>query len=184
MIRFITTVVAALAVMTTAAAAQVRDGQDRSFTPVRQITCPGNIHSSAVAIAPNRLIGAEHGFAAGGCGTEPVWYDRDYDLYVGGTNEPMNDTAQVSCEGVIPGQTYRLIGFERTITGRALPGYRTVQTETGLKDNMIAIEGGAQVGMSGGAVVNESNALVGIISSTNGEVTYVREFATTSLCDA
>ncbi|MFN3930869.1 MAG: hypothetical protein ACK4JY_03885 [Brevundimonas sp.] len=155
-----------------------------SYAPVVRITCPGNIHSSAVVIAPNRVIGAEHGFAAGGCGTEPIWYDRDLDLYVGGTSEAFTTQAAVSCDGVIAGRTYRLIGFEREFSGAALAGYRTIESETGTKDNMMAVEGGAQIGMSGGAVLDDKGALVGIISATNGEVTYVREFSTTSLCMA
>jgi len=167
-----------LAISGTASAAYAQ--QDPA---VQQITCPGDVHSSAVVIAPNRVIGAEHGFAAGGCGTEPLWYDRDLDLYVGATDETHSDQVAVSCEGVVSGQTYRLVGYNRSFSGRAQQGYRTVETETGTKDNMMAIEGGAQTGMSGGAVFNEDDALVGIITSTNGEVTYVREFATTPLCE-
>ncbi len=150
---------------------------------VQQITCPGEIHSSAVVIAPNRVIGAEHGFAAGGCGTEPLWYDRDLDLYVGATAQTHTNQASVSCEGVTTGQSYRLVGYERSFSGQALPTYRTIETETGTKDNMIAIEGGAQTGMSGGGVFNSDGQLVAIITATNGQVTYVREFSRTPLCE-
>lgn len=166
------------------AALTIQTAQASQSVPVQQITCPGDIHSSAVVIAPNRVIGAEHGFAAGGCGTEPLWYDRDLDLYVGATSQTYDNQASVSCEGIIDGQSYELVGYERSFRGEALPRYRTVETETGTKDNMRAISGGAQTGMSGGAVLNSDGELVAIITSTNGEVTYVREFAYTPLCDA
>lgn len=177
-----TIIIIAAMLMAGAAHAQVQQGQS-DYQPVQQITCPGGINSSAVVISADRVIGAEHGFAAEGCGTKPVWYDREYDLYIGEVSTTVRP-ATISCDTIVAGETYRLVGYERTVVGRAQPRYRSVESETGVHDNMVAIEGGAQVGMSGGAVLNQDNKLVGIISSTNGEVTYVREFATTSLCAA
>lgn len=152
---------------------------------------------SGVVIAPNTVISAAHVFAGDTCIIEGrsasiVYQDADSDVIILTTDpaRPFQRQTTVSCAPITTDHTYRLIGSRARSTVRAIDTRYDVRVApTQITYNLRGADPlprqNTKPGMSGGAVVNEQDELVGIISATtaDGKVGII-ELATTPMCES
>lgn len=144
---------------------------------------------SATPITETTFVSASHVFAGDRCevagrSIEIVYDDPVQDILIGRVTRPFDAPLAVSCARLETGKSYRLQGARDRGRAVATDQYYGVKTETAQTLDMRGMRGRAVPGMSGGAVLDDAGAIVGVISSEgeNGIVA-VREFATTQLCD-
>jgi len=144
---------------------------------------------SATPITADTFVSARHVFLNDVCNVagrevEIVFQDAESDILIGRVKRPFDAPLAVSCARLETGSTYRLVGAKDRSRARATATYYDIRVETGIVRDMRGLTGRAEPGMSGGAVLNDQGAIVGIISAEgrNG-VVGVREFATTGLCE-
>lgn len=160
------------------------------YPQVHQVICSAGMRGSAVRISDDTYVTAAHVATLNGCSIdgEPMQVVRaegEIDFAVLHT-ERHGHGFPVNCEGFRPGQYYFAIGFafgwpiQRTVLVRA----EEARHITGM-----AIMVGPELfipGMSGGAVVDEHGALVGIVNARNEQfhVSFSRDLRDTSACRA
>jgi hypothetical protein len=148
---------------------------------------------SGVVIAPNTVISAAHVFQNDTCiidnrSATIVYQDADSDVVILTTDpdRPFQRQMTVSCAPITTNETYRLIGSRARSTVRAIDTRYDVRVApTQITYNLRGADPSRtpEPGMSGGAVVDEQDRLVGIISATtaDGKVGII-ELATTPMC--
>jgi hypothetical protein len=183
---------AALSLVAVASAASAASAQ--TDPAIRPVEC-GDEHGTAFATNDNRFTTAAHVAREGNCQLSPAQPLRvmDYDDrrdYARGRTATFGGNLRVSCEPIVGGQQYILVGYpagtneERRVFARATGEVHNIRQGNLRLDGLVSLRGVAVRGMSGGPVLNQSGDVVGIISSvsTSARLTLVQPIINTDYC--
>lgn len=161
---------------------------------IRPVEC-GDEHGTAFATDDNRFATAAHVAREGNCQLGPAQPLRvmDYDDrrdYARGRTATFGGNLRVSCEPIVAGQQYILVGYpagsneERRVFARATGQTHDINQGNLRMNGLVSLRGVAVRGMSGGPVLNQSGEVVGIISSVSmsARLTLVQPIINTDYC--
>lgn len=149
------------------------------------LTC-GNAQGTGVLLRDNQIISAQHVTTLSCENVGRVSENPVLDFSHGTHTLPVKATMEYSCEAIVVGQKYRLLGyhnselktFEFTATN-----YIVDVADSGRKQ-LRGLTGLALPGMSGGPVLNDKGQVVATISTrlVTHNLTLVTELWRTELC--
>lgn len=147
------------------------------------IMCSGNVSSGAV-LEGGHLVMSAH--ASGVCRHEgrfvrANWRSEEDDFVLASAGG--EGGLRYSCEPMMIGESYTMLGQTGTTTAVATERYANIQTPA--IRHVRIMQGLAVAGMSGGPVVDAEGVAYGIVTSRSVAmgVTFVKEFRDTPLCE-
>lgn len=162
---------------------------------IRPVQC-GQDHGTVFATEDGDFITAAHVARGGNCrlnASHPIRVMNYYDRadYARGRAGSFDGSLRVSCEPIIAGEQYIMVGYPAGtdqaihVFGRATGDSHDIDQPGVRIDGLVSIRGGGVVrGMSGGPVLNQNGDVVGIISavSASSRITLVQPIINTRYC--
>ena len=148
--------------------------------PVIRLMCALG-SGSGVVVGPDQILTAEHFAKDAGCPHSVIASNRERDFAVLRAEQSIGVTpTSISCDGVIPGQSYLYRG--QYTRGRATVAPRPYRLgySGGLR---LLIDAKARSGDSGGGVFNDAGQVIGVIIGHTETGVLVRDLANTELCN-
>jgi S1-C subfamily serine protease len=135
------------------------------------------------------VITAAHVATAGHCNTGTavlgrVSTDHIRDVAIMRSSQTY-PTLRVSCEGIVAGQEYTIIGYPRYNNGERITMAVTATGRTRDISGFISLSsfrGRIVKGMSGAPILNATGDVVAVATATAGEYTYGQSLANTEIC--
>jgi S1-C subfamily serine protease len=156
---------------------------------IERITC-GNAMGSGVRIDGDLVLTADHVVAGRTCTidnvpVELVHEDGERDIAIIRTASISPSRMPLSCAGFVTGRMYLAVGYARGehLVVQRLQGTGGTETRDGRFLGLSELRGLIFPGMSGGAIVDETGQLVGIVNAGNAAgLSLSRGLGDTFLC--